>query len=216
MQVTLHDVKYHAFQLNFMGRKSKSEERKPEILEHFYRVLKKEGYAGATLDKIAKSMGVNSSLLVHYFKTKEEMMIALVDSITERYENYFLQKIDRFEDPIERLKAGLELVFSKEWTTVVDANVFYGPCLDLSFRNKRVMNSYRNMFKRLKEGIDRELALFARVTGKRNLDVTKTSGIVISLLEGFHIYSVFLDDKEFSRLSKNLISFAMDQINLSS
>jgi len=62
-----------------MGRKSKSESRKPEILQNLYKVVNREGLEGTTLNKVAKEMGVNSGLLVHYYKTKDEMIFALVD-----------------------------------------------------------------------------------------------------------------------------------------
>ena len=124
-----------------MGRKSKADERKREILKHFYNVLNTEGYAGATLEKVAKIMGVHSSLLVHYFKSKEEMMLALVDSITDSYVNFFLHELDHIRDPDQPLKNSLDLVFSRKWTGVVDAGVFYGPYMDLTFRNRKVKES---------------------------------------------------------------------------
>ena len=62
-----------------MGRKSKADVRKKEILEHFYIVLKQEGFENASIAKIANLMDVNPSLLIHYFKTKEEMVFAFVE-----------------------------------------------------------------------------------------------------------------------------------------
>ena len=60
-----------------MGRKSKAAVRKREILEHFYNILKEEGLEKASIAKVAKRMAVNPSLLIHYFKTKEAMTVAL-------------------------------------------------------------------------------------------------------------------------------------------
>ena len=67
-----------------MGRKDISHIRKPEILKHAYRVVAKEGFIGATINKIAKEMGINPGTLMHYFKNKEELTLALVDYMTER------------------------------------------------------------------------------------------------------------------------------------
>lgn len=194
-----------------MGRKSKAEERKPQILGHFYEVLNKEGYAGATFDKVARKMGVHSSLLVHYFKSKEEMMIALVESITTGYEDFFLKQLDEVKDPDLRLKKSLELVFSKKWTKVIDASVFYGPCMDLTFRNDKVHQSYKKMFSQLKNGIDREIERYVLEKKIKGLDTEKVSGVIICLMEGFHIYSIYMENEsEFVLLSKSLIETAQN------
>ncbi len=193
-----------------MGRKSKADIRKPEILEHFYQVLSEEGYAGATLEKIATRMGVHSSLLVHYFKTKDDMMVALVESMTREYERYYLDKVDSIADPAERLKASLDVMFGREWTEIVDASVFYGPSMDLCFRNDRIMSCYRRMYGRMKEGVIRELKLYVEQGVIRKIDIEKTAGIIISMLEGLHIYRVFLGEKpSFEELSEYLKELAM-------
>ena len=44
--------------------------RKREILEHFQQVLVEEGFEGASIGKIARRMGINPSLIIHYFSTK--------------------------------------------------------------------------------------------------------------------------------------------------
>ena len=73
--------KYESEEVGKLGRKSISDVRKPEILEHVYAVIKEEGLQGTTLSKIAEHMGVNSSLLIHYFKTKDDIMLALTEAI---------------------------------------------------------------------------------------------------------------------------------------
>ena len=62
-----------------MGRKSISHIRKPEILCHTYKVVEEEGFMGMTIGKIAGRMGVNSGLLIHYFKSKEGLIMEMVD-----------------------------------------------------------------------------------------------------------------------------------------
>ena len=123
-----------------MGRKSISDIRKPEILEHVYEVLKTEGIQGTTLSKIADRMGVNSSLLVHYFKSKDNLMAEFVDSLAERYSSYFesnSKEIRKIKDPITRLDAMLDLIFDPDWDGAADASVFWA-CFYLSFKNDKI------------------------------------------------------------------------------
>ena len=64
----------------------KADIRKPEILENFYHVLIEEGFEGASINKIARRMNIHPSLIIHYFKTKENLTIALADYLIEKYE----------------------------------------------------------------------------------------------------------------------------------
>ena len=73
-------------------KKDKAEIRKKEILEHFQQVLSEEGIEGASIGKIANKMGIHPSLIIHYFKTKEEMTVALAEFILEKYETTFAKK----------------------------------------------------------------------------------------------------------------------------
>ena len=85
-----------------MGRKSKAKIRKQEILSHFYEVIIEEGFEGASIGKIAKRMEVNPSLLIHYFSTKDAMVIGLIDYIMATYSSHILPDFSKVEDPQER------------------------------------------------------------------------------------------------------------------
>ena len=56
-----------------MGRKSLKKERQSEIIEAFYKVAQKEGLENVSLAKVATEMDVNTSLVLHYFKSKDEL-----------------------------------------------------------------------------------------------------------------------------------------------
>ena len=107
-----------------MARKNKSLVRKKEILECFYQVIDQEGIENASFAKIAKLMDVNPSLLIHYFSNKEEMIIAMVDWLIERYQGDYMERLEAIEDPKDRLKFVIFGIFSKEWISLVDNNVF--------------------------------------------------------------------------------------------
>ena len=98
-----------------MARKSdKAELRRREILENFYEVLKEEGLEGSSIAKIAARMDIHPSLIIHYFSTKEEMVVALVDSILEKYEETFLPALQEIEDPEERMEAAIDAIFGMD------------------------------------------------------------------------------------------------------
>lgn len=133
-----------------MGRKSKATVRKKEILEHFYVILKEEGFENASIAKIATIMDVNPSLLIHYFKTKEEMVVAFVEFLLGRYEETFKEQMISISDPKERFYSVLNIMFSEEWLNFTDQTVFYA-CYYLSSRQDRIKELFQQMYNHYKE-----------------------------------------------------------------
>jgi len=173
-----------------MGRKSISNIRKPEILEHVYEVLKDEGIQGTTLSKIAVRMGVNSSLLVHYFKTKDNMMAEFVDSLAERYANYFQRhskEIGKIKKPVDRLNAMLDLLFDPDWDVSADAGVFWA-CFYMSFKNEKIKERFRIIYTGLMNGIAGEIRKQALKGHSDKRGSEKAAMAIISLLDGHSFY----------------------------
>jgi len=173
-----------------MGRKSISDIRKPEILEHVYEVLKTEGIQGTTLSKIADRMGVNSSLLVHYFKSKDNLMAEFVDSLAERYSSYFesnSKEIRKIKDPITRLDAMLDLIFDPDWDGAADASVFWA-CFYLSFKNDKIKERFRRIYIGLLRGVTEEIREQYLKTHSNVDDSEKAAMAIISLIDGHAFY----------------------------
>jgi AcrR family transcriptional regulator len=86
-----------------LGRKSRSPERKAEILEHYYQVIIEQGYANTSIAKIANHMNVQPSLIMHYFSTKENMTIELMDYFAEKYISSKITAIEEEKDLSRKL-----------------------------------------------------------------------------------------------------------------
>jgi len=81
-----------------MRNYQKAEARKPEILENYYQVLIEEGFEGTSIGKIAKRMSIHPSLIIHYFKTKENMTVELVDrDMFKRFRDYLVDELDAYK-----------------------------------------------------------------------------------------------------------------------
>jgi AcrR family transcriptional regulator len=193
-----------------MARRSdKAELRRREILENFYEVLKEEGLEGTSIAKIAARMDIHPSLIIHYFSTKEEMIVALVDSILEKYEETFLPVLQEIEDLEERLEATIDAIFGLDWARLVDAGVFYA-CYSLSFRNQRVKDSFQRMYSRLREIMIEEITALMDKNVILKADAGMLADLVITLLEGYDYYRGLMeDDERFDELSRFLKQNAM-------
>jgi AcrR family transcriptional regulator len=97
-----------------MGRKSLAEERRPQILEAFYRCLTEKGIEGCSFANIAREANLTTSLINHYFSNKEELSRELIQQILDMHEELFFKPIEAIKDPRERLERLLEVYFSDE------------------------------------------------------------------------------------------------------
>lgn len=56
-----------------------------QIIQAAYRVLTEQGYDAATIKAIAREAGVAPGLLHYYFASKDELLIAVLKEISDRY-----------------------------------------------------------------------------------------------------------------------------------
>ena len=68
-----------------MGRKKLGETRKLEIIKSFYLVAKKNGLENASIAKVADAMGISNGLVMHYFNTKDKLLIGLNEYILNQH-----------------------------------------------------------------------------------------------------------------------------------
>lgn len=81
---------------------------KTRILKVAERIFAEKGYDAARVDEIAREAQVNKALIYYYFKSKEDILNALVDTILDDvmdlFEEVFNEKLDFFsEASVEKL-----------------------------------------------------------------------------------------------------------------
>jgi AcrR family transcriptional regulator len=108
-----------------MRREERAKVRRREMLAAYYETLLDEGLQGASVAKIARRIDAPPSLLIHYFGTKEQMTIELVDYLLERFHESFAVSLEGIRDPLERLRAVVDSLFSVEYHQLLDDRAFY-------------------------------------------------------------------------------------------
>jgi AcrR family transcriptional regulator len=131
--------------------------RRREMLAAYYQVLKDEGLQGASIAKIAKRIDAPPSLLIHYFGTKEQMTIELVDYLLDEYRHGYGDKLAAIADPRERLVAVLDTFFDAEYHQLLDDSVFYA-CFYVSLRHPAVRKSYATLYEASLELVESTIA----------------------------------------------------------
>lgn len=182
--------------------------RKPEILESYYQVLIQEGIEGTSISKIAKHLDIHPSLIIHYFKNKENMKLELINLLIEKYKSPDMITLDHIKDDEERFHTLIDILFSYDWSRTVDPGIHFG-FYYLSFRNKEIKKSFKRMFVWLRDYIQDQLVHF---NSKQIINITderKAADLIVTLMEGLEFHSHFLGENHsfdtFSQIAKKNI-----------
>lgn len=193
-----------------MGRKSLKESRQKEIIEVFYTIAKQEGLENASLAKTAELAGINPSLIIHYFKSRDHLVNGLIEFILDRYLNIFRVPEGASRNPKTTLLKIIDNIFSREWNVLFDDSVSYS-CYALALRNDLIADRYRQVLETLRKNLEQHIKA-CRKEGL--LDVTSpaaTADLIFVLVDGAYYYlSLVTNEKDYEaglkRYKKQAIS----------
>ena len=83
---------------------------KSELLEHAVEILRIGD--SLTFDAVARHAGLTKPGVVHHFRTKESMTVAVVDYIVDRWEADLANRTSAESTQVERLRAYVDFAFS--------------------------------------------------------------------------------------------------------
>ena len=179
-------------------------ERKPAILKAFFEVIEKEGFENASVAKVAMKAGVHPSLVIHYFGTKEKMVLELVDEVLATYADLF-RRLPKDGPPRERLERLLQLVWSREWHEAASFAVVFS-FLALSQRDDELRRRVRNLYNNYRRYLQVQVCFFAEEGVIRIDDVEAAVEALISLSEGSHYFCRFhIDNGTFDSHCQHMI-----------
>ena len=199
-----------------MGRKSLKSVRQKEIIQSFYKVATKEGLENTSIAKVANEMGVNTSLIMHYFNSKDELIFGLISYILEQYKSLYV--INGGINSEAKLKKTIDNLFSRDWNSLIDDGVFYS-CYTLIFRDNNIKEAFKELHVLLRKFLE-EVIQEAKQNGIVDVVSPKeTAELIFVLVEGSYYYLSFynINDKEYKdklafykKTALNLLEFKSD------
>jgi AcrR family transcriptional regulator len=185
-------------------KRQSAKERKPVILSSFYKVIEAVGFENASVARVAKEAGGHPSTVIHYFGTKEQMVIALVDETLMLYRR-LLARLPRDGDPGERLEQLLSLIWSREWHQAVSFSVMFS-ILALSRRDDEVMAKVRNLYRAYLRYLAKQISLFKQSGVIQVDDEQAAMQALLSLSEGSHYFSRYhIENDAFDEHCRHMI-----------
>jgi AcrR family transcriptional regulator len=177
-----------------MGRKSLKEDQQKKIIEAFYQIAKNEGIENTSFGKVAKELNMHPSLVVHYFSTKEEMLLGLIDFIISNYERIYIPE-HKNADPLTKLVDILNNIFSRKWDSYIDDSIFYN-CFALIFRNSLIKFKFKELHLLLRKWLRDVIQECVDNKLIECNDAELASDLIFVISDGAYYFLSMIDDKD--------------------
>lgn len=162
----------------------KGQRRSEEILDAATRILIEDGYAQLSTRKIAAAAGIRPGNLQYYYRTKQDVVRALL----ERYLARSLQAIEArvaatAGTPAAALRVALDGILADQQS---DACQFFWEVWALAARDATVARAARGFYERYRHGV----AAALRAVNPRLAPATarRRATMVVALLEGLTVF----------------------------
>nr|WP_320014053.1 TetR family transcriptional regulator [uncultured Desulfobacter sp.] len=170
-----------------------AETRKPEILEGYYQVLIEKGFEGSSIGKIAQHLNIHPTLILHYFKNKDNLQRELMKVLITKYKAEYMLNFDVIKDSTRRFDALMDLIFSFKWNRTVDPGVHFGFYYK-SFRDESIRKALTDMFHWFRDYLHDAFIVFNKDGVIKVTDKRKAADYVLTLMEGLEFHAHFLNE----------------------
>lgn len=124
-----------------------------ELLKKCFDLFAQRGYGSLTMRQIAKEIGVSTGTLYHYFPSKEELFVQLIEEITKQDTSISADDIQGLETIEERILALGQFLMENEHyfhqQTLIFINFFQQPELE----QKPILEAVKRSNQRYQEAI---------------------------------------------------------------
>lgn len=177
-----------------MGRKNLNVIRKKEIIVSFYKVAKKIGLENASLAKIADETNISKSLIIHYFQSRESLLIGLNEFMLEQH-LYIVSDKHLKIDSKENLEKLIHSLFSRSWNSYFDDGVFYS-CYALIYRMEEFNESFKKYLEELHIILEKQLMEAKANNLIKNDNIKEVTEIMYALIDGAYYYLGLFEEED--------------------
>ena len=172
-----------------MNRNNQTD-RKNQILEAAFKVFVEKGYSKATMDDIVDSSGLSKGALYHYYKSKKDLFLSLI----EHWEVYTFKNFYNKESK-DKKASDILRSFGQNVLKTLDEKK-YAYIAEIEFWS--LSNYDADIKSRSQLLYDKLLNLFEKVVKKgikqgefKELDIRNTAMIILAVFQGINWFVVF-------------------------
>lgn len=183
--------------------KKKEEERKKQIMKAAFNAVSSLGYDNVTLQDIANHANVSKGVVHYYFTSKQNILLELLGSITNKIYSYEIKEIAKYQTAIEKLQAYVNAVF----VSPQENKKFYRVYLDFLAQangneeyKKINLKFYENCW-----GIGREIIELGKTEGvfSQDIDSLTNAKMIRAIIDGSLIQWLTCDLEEQHKFYKD-------------
>ena len=171
-------------------KKNNQIDRKNQILEAAFKVFVDKGYSKTTMDDIVERSGLSKGALYHYYKSKKDLFLSLIDHWEiYTFKNFYKKESnDRKASDILRIfgQNVLQTLNKKKYAYIAEIEFWslsnYDK--DIKDRSQRLYDKLLNLFEKVvKKGIKQ---------GEfKELNIRRTAMIILAVFQGVNWFAVF-------------------------
>lgn len=163
-----------------MGKKGSNKSKK--IIKFSAKLMRKNGYKGASLQQVADHVGIHKSTLFHYFKNKEELLLAVLRvPIEDLIEELKMIITNKDLPPEEKLKKAISTHVVLLTSNIDSANVYHSAMMHLTSKNKKEYLETRKYYGKCFQQIIDEVKIADEATFK-DLDSKLVSSAILGMI----------------------------------
>jgi AcrR family transcriptional regulator len=103
----------------------KRRNRKHEVMRAAIDIFWRDGYAAASVQDVAASVGVLKGSLYYYIESKEDLLFQIIEDIDEQSRQILDEVLELDVEPVERLRMYIERHVAWYLTNVEEVTVFF-------------------------------------------------------------------------------------------
>ncbi len=153
--------------------------KREQLIETALKLFARQGFHAVGIDTILEQSGVAKKTLYNHFKSKEELILAVLRYYDERFRNHFMRAVEaKTPDPVQRLSALFDV--AEDWFRQDD---FHG-CLFVGAAGEypEADTAIRQTCKESKKSVFGFITKLAAEAGAQNPD--RLAQQLVLLLEG--------------------------------
>ena len=122
---------------------AKPESARSKLIDAAHDVIRRQGYAGTSVDDLCKAAGVTKGAFFHHFPSKEALAVAGAEQWTKRAAQLIFTRPEwtRIEDPLDRLLAHIDFRLAMLDGPVEDFTCFVGTMVQEAFATNEAIRA---------------------------------------------------------------------------
>ncbi|GAB4351124.1 MAG: hypothetical protein Kow0099_35050 [Candidatus Abyssubacteria bacterium] len=150
-----------------------------------------------TVKDIAEQADLPYGVIHYYFKSKDDIVAAMADSIISRYEGLLLERLRAAPSASERMKAGIDFLVDEFIFNHPLNRVFYN-LVQMAFERKTVRNAFRKLLRVYRDHIAQMVSEGNEGGELSRKDALETASLIVALVEGMALQWM-VEPKSFER-----------------